>query len=207
MLCPHTITLHNWCFLRRCALGGDGKVCSSATAKALRFGPREHVFDWHGVVPNPPSPSGSETAGPATGILKVVRDGSSAAKVTTRYSVSPGVTANSSALASNTREGIPPATFRLVRLPKSGVVAPAVSSSPLPQVGIVPGTATTAGGETVDVASLGPDMQKPLFNVRMVLPIPPDSELEGTASLTGLDPATLWCASLALLWLRILCVH
>jgi hypothetical protein len=44
----------------------------------------------------------------------------------------------------------------------------------------------------VDVASLGPDMQKPLFNVRMVLPIPPDSEKAGTASLTGLDPATLW---------------
>jgi hypothetical protein len=185
-------------FLRRCALAGGSKVCSSSTAKALRFGPREHVFDWHGVVPNPPSPSGAVTAGPASGILKVVRDGSSAAKVTTRYSVPPGATANSSALASNARQGIPPTTFRLVRVPRSDVVPPAVSSSPLPQVGIVPGTATTTGGETVDLASLGPDMQKPLFNVRMVLPIPPDSELAGTASLTGLDPATLWYASLLL---------
>ena len=63
---------------------------------------------------------------------------------------------------------------------------------------IVPSALHGRGGETVDLASLGPDMQKPLFNVRMVLPIPPDSELAGTASLTGLDPATLWYASLLL---------
>ena len=32
----------------------------------------------------------------------------------------------------------------------------------------------------------------PLFDVRMVLPVPPDSETEGTASLAGLDPATMY---------------
>lgn len=170
---------------RRCALGGYGVVCSGASAQALRFGPREHIFDWHGVYPNPPDPSGFETAGPGSGVLKVVRDGSSVAKVTTRYSIAPSASANSSALASNTRQGLPPTTFRLVRVPKANMRPPAVSSSPLPQVGIVPGTATTASGETVDVASLGPDIQRPVFNVRMVLPIPPDSEMEGTASLTG----------------------
>ena len=78
-----------------------------------------------------------------------------------------------------------------VRVAK-GAPAPAVSSPPLPQVGIVPGTATAASGEAVDVAALGPDPQQPLFSVRMVLPIPPDSETDGTASLTGLDPATMW---------------
>lgn len=184
---------------RRCALVGHGVVCSSASAHALQFGPREHVFDWHGVYPNPPDPSGSVTAGPASGILKVVRDGSSAAKITTRYSVAPGATAKSSALASNTRQGIPPTTFRLVRVSKTDAVPPSVGSSPLPQVGIVPGIATSTTGEIVDVASLGPDVQKPLFNVRMVLPIPPDSEMEGTASLTGLDPATMWYTIVQLL--------
>ena len=43
----------------------------------------------------------------------------------------------------------------------------------------------------VNVASLGPDPNTPLFNVRMVMPIPPDSEEDGTASLAGLDPARL----------------
>ena len=63
-----------------------------------------------------------------------------------------------------------------VRVAK-GAPAPAVSSPPLPQVGIVPGTATTASGEAVDVAALGPDPQQPLFAVRMVLPIPPVRDL------------------------------
>ena len=44
----------------------------------------------------------------------------------------------------------------------------------------------------MDVAKLGPDAQRPLFSVRMAMPIPPDSETDGTASLAGLDPATLF---------------
>ena len=63
-----------------------------------------------------------------------------------------------------------------VRVAK-GAPAPAMSNPPLPQVGIVPGTATTASGEAVDVAALGPDPTQPLFSVRMVLPIPPVRDL------------------------------
>ena len=69
-----------WEAARRCAAGEGTKVCASSTAKALRFGPREHVLDWHGVYPNPPDPAGAPLAGPAAGILKVVRDGKTNAR-------------------------------------------------------------------------------------------------------------------------------
>ena len=72
-------TAAEWEAARRCqqAAGEGAKICTSATAKALRFGLREHVLDWHGVYPNPPDPAGAPLAGPAAGILKVVRDGKS----------------------------------------------------------------------------------------------------------------------------------
>jgi hypothetical protein len=160
---------------------------------ALEFSGREHVHDWHGVYPNPGPPT--PTAGPSTGILRVVRDGRSEALATTRYSVAPDATSLSSAVASPTmHEGIPPTSFRLVKVAASSAAAtPAHTNAPLPQVAVLPdGTVQTAGGGEVDVSTMGPPADKPWFKVRMVMPMPPDSETEGSASLTGLDPATMW---------------
>lgn len=62
------------------------------------------------------------------------------------------------------------------------------TSPPLPQVGVVPGTAAVVStGEEVNIAKLGPDEDVPLFSVRMAMPIPPDSEADGTASVRMFD--------------------
>ena len=39
-----------------------------ANQTAFHFGPREHMHDWHGVYPNPPT--SAPCAGPSVGILK-----------------------------------------------------------------------------------------------------------------------------------------
>lgn len=157
-----------------------------------------------------------------SGLMKVVRNGTSASP-TTRYSVTVGGT---HAAFGDVHK---PCGFRLVK----EVVAPASKTAgpsnnhgaaemspapppPLSQIGIVPTgivTVTTAnpassigggsistssgssgggGGSSIDVSKLGPSSTAPLFNVRMVLPVPPDSEFEGTATLTGLEPATMF---------------
>ena len=169
-----------WEYLR-----GGTNSSSSSSSSVLEFGRREHVFDWHGVYPDPPLPPAAATvAGPATGILKVIRDGSSAS-ATTRYSQSIDASFRSA--------GTPPATFRLVKM-AAAAQPPAVGNPPLPQVGILPSGEVIVGGAggTVDVSLLGPSPAAPHFAVRAALPIPPDSENEGTASLTGLDPATMF---------------
>ena len=170
-----------WEFLRG---GNSSSSSSSSSSSVLEFGPREHIFDWHGVYPDPPLPPAATVAGPSTGILKVIRDGTSAS-ATTRYSQSIDASFRSA--------GTPPATFRLVKM-AAAAQSPAVGNPPLPQVGILPSGKVTVGGggETVDVSLLGPSPAAPHFAVRAALPIPPDSENEGTASLTGLDPATMF---------------
>ena len=161
----------------------------------LEFSAREHVLDWHGVYPNPTTPLATVTNGPASGILKVVRDGRGLDVRdggTARYAVAPAATAASSILANGgpATFGIPPTTFRLVK--RTSKTPLAYTNPPLSQVGILPdGTATTASGD-INVAKLGPPASQPLFNVRMVMPIPPDSEQDGWSSLTGLDPAAMW---------------
>jgi hypothetical protein len=160
---------------------------------SISFGQREHIVDWHGVYPNPPSPSDeaspSSYAGPSTGILKVVRDGSSRSP-TTRHSLPLNAT--------NAAYGpvVPPTTFRLVRAKRSaaGVATSnhSHSTGSLSQVGIIPDGVVSVGTTNVDISKLGPPETEPLFDVRMVLPVPPDSETEGTASLAGLDPATMY---------------
>lgn len=113
---------------------------------------------------------------------QAVRDGHSPS-ATTRYSVSLDAT--------NRSHGTLPTTFRLVK-----GAAPLTGAPPLPQVAILPsGVATIVGSSptmTVDVSKLGPDMNTPHFAVRAALPIPPDSELIGSSTLAGLDPATMW---------------
>eukprot|EP01049_Picozoa_sp_SAG25_P007695 SAG25_NODE_644_length_6218_cov_5.273901_4_plen_454_part_00 len=154
------------------------------SSASLEFGPREHIFDWHGVYNDPPR--AQPAAGPATGMLKVVRDGASASP-TTRFAQSVDATSE---------RGIAPATFRLVKVSQKwpGMGAqPARGPPPLPQVGVLSdGWAQTARGEVIDVSRLGPRATTAHFAVRAALPIPPDSELEGTASLAGLDPSILW---------------
>jgi hypothetical protein len=188
------------------------------------FGPREHVSDWHNVYPNPSEASSlaspSTYAGPANGILRVVRDGASGP--TTRHSVCPDAT------HVDFGDGVPATTFRLVKVATGGgatgsatatasAIATAAgasadatssaSSTPhyspgsFTQLGIIPdglvsvtaasvATAATDAGiieevaraeveVEVDVSKLGPPEDVPLFDVRMVLPVPPDSELEG----------------------------
>ena len=157
----------------------------------LQFSAREHVMDWHGVYPNPTSPEASVTNGPSSGILKVVRDGRSLAAATLRYTLAPGATNAGSAHANPTAgTGIPPTTFRLVK--RSTKTPLAYTNPPLSQVGILPdGTATTPSG-VIMVAKLGPPAAKPLFSVRMVMPIvstqatppPPQHDFRGSFSLT-----------------------
>ena len=142
---------------------------------------REHCYDWHGVYSDPPS--AANLAGPSTGILKAVRDGSSPAH-TTRFSTPPDAT--------NALHGYPATSFRLMKV-AAAEAAPKLGPPPLPQVGILSnGLAQVDGGGTVDVSRLGPPKATPHFRVQAALPIPPDSELGGTATLTGLDPATMW---------------
>jgi hypothetical protein len=193
-------TEQEWEYVRKMKLAKVEQI------KSISFGQREHIMDWHGVYPNPPSPSSeaspSSYAGPSTGILKVVRDGSGKSP-TTRHSLPPNATHAAFGPV------VPPTTFRLVRAkrPAEGAATNSHSHSTgsLSQVGIIPngvvsvvkaGTSATENAMTpaadVDISKLGPPENVPLFDVRMVLPVPPDSETEGTASLAGLDPATMY---------------
>jgi hypothetical protein len=168
-------------------------VAHSVSQHNLHFAGREHVLDWHGVTAHAPA---SPTGGPVTGMLTVVRDGAPPAVEANaraaRYSVPPGVTRTSSALASTSHAAVVNAsTFRLVRVPK-GTPPLAFTSAPLSQTAVLPaGIATTPGGP-VDTALLGPPASAPHFAVRMALPLPPDTSNDGTASLTGLDPSTMY---------------
>jgi hypothetical protein len=181
------------------------KLATAEDVDSISFSQREHITDWHNVYPDPPlvssAASPSSYTGPANGILKVVRDGSSASP-TTRYALPAGAT--------HAAIGFPvtATTFRLVKVRKAaagaetseaGAQTREASYSPgsFSQVGIIPtgvvsATADGAKWEPVDVSKLGPPANVPLCDVRMVLPVPPDSEVEGTASLTGLDPATMY---------------
>ena len=109
------------------------------------FGPREHILDWHNVYPDPPLQSSaiSSYAGPTTGILKVVRDGSNKS-TTTRYSVPVGATHE----AFGSR--VPSTTFRLVeaRATSGGTNdnanVPPHSHPSFSQIGIIPVGLVTA---------------------------------------------------------------
>ena len=164
----------------RLPLEAEWEHVKKAGLPGFHFTGLEHVFDWHGVYD---AERGASTAGPSTGVLKVVRDGASAVP-TTRYTV---------AVAGG--HNYPAVGFRLVRVAVPW--APRFAPPSLSQIAVVPTgkVVVTTGdgrGRTIDVAKLGPASDSPLFNVRMVMPIPPDSEKDGVATLTGLNPATMF---------------
>jgi hypothetical protein len=143
---------------------------------------REHVSDWHGLYA---AGTVDAPAGPRTGVLRVAKGGN-ATRRTARFTVATGQT--------NATSGAGCVTFRLARSAVPGAVPRPAAPPPLPQVAVLPTALATDAdsGATIDVAGLGPPAGTPLFDVRMVMPIPPDSETDGMATLAGLSAATMF---------------
>ena len=119
----------------------------------------EWVSDWHGAYRNV---SLRDPAGPATGVLKVIR-----AEPDKRSSQPPSLDNK--------------AIFRVVldTAPTSRLV-----HSPLP-------FNQTAVKQSTAPALRGPDPAKPYFTARFALPIPPDNDGQFNGSLLGVDPAVV----------------
>jgi|GEM_PF-212254 len=119
----------------------------------------EWVSDWHGPYRNV---SLTNPAGPATGILKVVRQ-----DATNRLSHAPSV------------EG--QYMFRVV-LDTASTNRFVYSPLPFNQMGVKQSTAP---------ALQGPNPAVPYFTVRFAMPIPQDNDRQFNAALVGLDPAVV----------------
>lgn len=92
----------------------------------------------------------------------------------------------------------PPPPLSQIGIVPSGVVEVVSASSPLSSSrgdssgATIRSSSNVKSGGTVDVSKLGPSNSAPLFNVRMVMPVPPDSEVDGVATLTGLEASTMF---------------
>jgi hypothetical protein len=125
---------------------------------------REWVQDWHGVLP---PDDVTDPIGPATGMTKVIRDG------TKRESLSPD--------AKGSQWRLSPARFRTVLMAE----APAHPSFSPPLF------TQAAIKQSPEPASQGPNPKIPYFNVRFALPIPPEDDVGLTGPLVGIDPSVM----------------
>jgi hypothetical protein len=134
------------------------------TPDSLKMGNREWVQDWHGILPPDDE---IDPIGPATGMTRVIRDG------TNRESLSSD--------AKNSPWGLPPTRFRVVFAPD----APAHPSQSPPLF------TQAAIKQNPEPALQGPKSKIPYFTVRFALPIPPEDDFELTGPLVGLDPSVM----------------
>src|SRR5262249_23808625 len=134
------------------------------TPRGIKMDEREWVRDWHGIIPPDDI---TDPLGPATGLTKVIRDG------TKRESLSPD--------AKNTPWNLPPTRFRIVFRPES---AAHPSQNP-------PLFTQSALKQSPAPALQGPNPNIPFFTVRFALPIPPEDDIELTGPLVGMDPAVM----------------
>lgn len=125
---------------------------------------REWVQDWHGV--SPPDDV-VDPVGPATGMTKVIRDG------TKRESLPPE--------AKNSPWDLPPTRFRVVFAAETPA-RPFVNPPLFTQAAIK---------QSPEPALQGPNPKTPYFTVRFALPIPPENEVALTGPLVGLDPSVM----------------
>jgi len=125
---------------------------------------REWVQDWHGILP---PDDVSDPLGPATGMTKVIRDG------TKRESLSPD--------AKNSPWGVPPTRFRVI-LAAETPAHPFVSP---------PSFSRAAIKQSPEPALQGPNPKIPYFTVRFALPIPPEDDPHLAGPLVGIDPSVM----------------
>jgi antitoxin component YwqK of YwqJK toxin-antitoxin module len=135
-----------------------------ATPDGIKMDEREWVQDWHGVIP---PDDVTDPLGPATGLTKVIRDG------TKRESLSPD--------AKNWPWGLPATRFRVVFTPE-----PAAHPFQSPPLFI-----QSAIKQSTAPVLQGPSPNIPYFTVRFALPIPPEDDFELTGPLVGIDPAVM----------------
>lgn len=134
------------------------------TPDSVTFEGREWVQDWHGILP---PDDVTNPVGPATGITKVIRDG------TKRESLSPD--------AENSPWRLPPITFRVVfepEIPAHRFVSPPLFNQ-------------AAIKQSPEPALQGPNPKIPYFTVRFALPIPPENDPDFSGTRVGMDPAVM----------------
>lgn len=142
----------------------EWECINQKTPIGLTFEGREWVQDWHGVVP---PDDVCDPMGPATGLTKVIRDGSK------RESLP--------ADARSLPWGFPPTRFRIVLAPQSPAIA---FASP-------PSFTQSAIKQSPEPALQGPDPKLPYFTVRFALPIPPENDTALTGPHVGIDPSVM----------------
>jgi len=131
----------------------------------LNVGGREWVNDWHQLYPHE---SVTNPAGPAQGILKVIRAGAES-----RISLPPDATSSPWGFAAT--------SFRVV-LDAAPAASVPVAPPPFNQAAVKQSPAP---------ALLGPNPSVPYFTVRYALPLPPDNDRSQNGPLTGLDQSVV----------------
>ncbi|HKX28572.1 MAG TPA: SUMF1/EgtB/PvdO family nonheme iron enzyme [Blastocatellia bacterium] len=172
--------------------------------KDLAFGVPEWCYDWYGMYPDADQ---VDPVGPASGVGRVVRDGGIEMRELEPESAqpeSPGIKGSSyqqiapyyhrSANRASMLPDVPapendgPATrfthfigFRIVQaaLPAT---PPLIQAKPFPLDCVLPGEAGI---------DQGPDLRRPYFKSRPILPIPPENDQGGGIEAVGLHPGIL----------------
>jgi hypothetical protein len=147
--------------------------------KNMHTGVREWCYDWHGEYLTEDQ---IDPVGPEKGMARVVRGGgmdnedARYARSANRASIAPAIAPYPD---SPTEAGYHPVGLRLVQAPMP-LTRPHIYQPPFAQQCV---------RQTTEQAKQGPDLKKPFFRKRYLLPTPPENVSRETIDAAGLHPA------------------